>query len=251
MSQPSSPTRYKLTVAYKGDGYKGWQIQKNGLTIQETLENTLLRILQKKIPVTGAGRTDSGVHAEGQVAHITLDTKIEPIKLLKGLNGLLPPDIRILSIEEVALSFHARFSAKEKIYCYKLYRHKIHNPFHRRDSLHYPHPISIDAIQEAIPHFLGTKNFKSFTNEAHNVEKDYCKTLYNIEIKEEGEILSFTFSGSGFLYKMVRNLSATLLAIGTNRLPLSSLPALFAAEDRRVCPGALPALGLTLIKVVY
>ncbi len=167
------------------------------------------------------------------------------------MNALLPPDIRILEIEPVDSSFHARFSAKEKIYSYTLSQGPVHHPFHRYTSLYYPYALSEELIREAIPHFLGTRNFKAFANQAFNPEKNYVKTLRAIEITNANNFFSFTFYGDGFLYKMVRNLTATLVEVGRGRLSPQAINAIFISEDRRKCPAVLPPEGLTLIKVVY
>lgn len=238
--------RYKITIAYDGTNYSGWQIQPNGPSIQETIEKVLYTLMQKDVSITGSGRTDAGVHANGQVAHFDLEKPIT----LKSLNSLLPPDIRILSLEEVSSDFHARFSAKEKTYLYHVTTAKVQSPFERRYALHYTFPIDRKKILESIPLFTGTKNFSSFANEL-DPKRNPIKTLHELSLISTDSGFILKFRGDGFLYKMVRNISGTLLDIGRGKLEATQIPHIFESKSRSFAGKASPAHALFLQTVLY
>lgn len=236
-----------MIIAYDGTDFLGWQTQGNGKTVQEIIETALFQITQKKIVVTGSGRTDSGVHAEGQVAHFILENS--PV-CLKSLNSLLPTAIRVLSIEEADPNFHARFSAKEKIYHYHITTDKVQLPTLRRFALHSTFPLDLEKILEAIPHFLGTKNFASFANEL-NPKKNPIKTLYELSLNPTQTGFTLKFRGNGFLYKMVRNITGTLLDIGRGKIAPNSIPEILNAHSRPFAGKTAPPHGLFLQTVLY
>ncbi len=239
--------KFKIRLAYDGTEYGGWQIQPNAPTIQETIEKVLQKITGRPISVTGSGRTDAGVHANGQVAHFILEEKEIS---LKSLNSLLPGDIRIFSLEEVPPTFHARFSAKEKTYLYHVTTNKVQSPFQRRYALHNTFALDIDKILNAIPYFIGTKNFASFANEL-SPSRNPHKTLHELAFikTETGFILKFR--GDGFLYKMVRNITGTLLDIGRGKLDAKSLPSIFDSKSRSFAGKTAPPHALFLEGVLY
>ena len=236
-----------MTLAYDGTNYAGWQIQPNALTIQEVIEKILNQITGAPIFITGSGRTDAGVHANGQVCHFDLNTT--PISI-KSLNALLPPDIRILSINETHPTFHSRFSAIEKTYIYHVTTDRIQSPFQRRYALHNTFPLDLEKIFEAIPYFLGKKNFTSFANEL-SPHRNPVKTLHELAFikTETGFILKFR--GDGFLYKMVRNITGTLLDIGRGQLNPKSLPSIFESKSRCFAGKTAPPHALFLEAVLY
>ncbi len=236
-----------MTLAYDGTLYSGWQIQPNGLTIQEVLEKVLNKISQKKISITGSGRTDAGVHANGQVCHFEIDN-FSPS--LKSINGLLPLDIRVFSLEEVGPTFHARFSVKEKTYLYKITTDKIQSPFERKYALHNTFSLDLDNIYEAIPHFIGLKNFSSFANEL-SLSRNPMKTLHELSLIKTSSGFTLKFRGDGFLYKMVRNITGTLLDIGRGQLDAQALPAIFETKSRCFAGKTAPPHGLFLDSVLY
>lgn len=240
----------KILIAYDGTDYAGWQRQKNQITIQECIETALKKILQETVSIIGAGRTDRGVHAEGQVAHFLTPSKMPLPILKKGLNALLPPDIRILSIEPTDSSFHARFSAKAKIYQYRICTLPTQPPFQRRFVYHFPHPLDLNLIKEASYSFLGTKNFKAFANTLPP-NRNPIKTLSMIQFVEEPYGFSLTFKGDGFLYKMVRNIVGTLLDVGQGKISPKEMPLILESEDRRNAGKTAPPHGLTLITIDY
>lgn len=243
--------KYKLTIAYDGTPFSGWQIQPNGRSIQQEIETALATIYQMPIKITGSGRTDAGVHAHGQVAHCMLPTAFPA--LLKSLNSLLPPEISLLQLTQAPPSFHARFSALEKVYTYCVTTTPVQLPHDARYSLHYTYKHDLTRIHAAIPHLLGTHDFSSFANEARrfNEEKSPIKTLIAIDLHQTPTGFTLTFRGNGFLYKMVRNLTGLLLDIARYKLPPAAAAQLLTACDRTLAPAAAPAHALFLTSVVY
>jgi tRNA pseudouridine38-40 synthase len=246
--------RYKLTISYEGTNYSGWQIQKKSISIQGLIENALSLIMKKKVPLLGASRTDAGVHALGQVAHFSSEDEIDMRKLQASLNGILPKDIRILKVDKVPPTFHARFSAKGKIYHYFLCNNAYENPFSRKYCLHFPHKLNFDSLQKAALLLEGTHDFTSFANNHLCGSAAVCpiKTIKKISIEhlEEGQ-LRFEFEADGFLYKMIRNMMGTLLEIAKGKREVESIKEILAAKDRKKAGQAAPALGLFLVKVNY
>jgi len=243
--------KYKLTISYDGTSYSGWQVQPNAISIQSLIQDALTTALRTPTPLSGSGRTDAGVHALNQTAHFTADAPQDPRKLTHSLNGLLPPDIRIKKIEQVPDDFHARYSAKSKIYRYHL-RLAV-NPFTRLYSYHLPFPLDITLLKKATHHFIGEHDFTSFSNEAHkgSAAINPIRNLMRLDILEKQDEIILEFEANGFLYKMVRNITGTLLDIARGKLPLENLPEIFAAKDRKKAAAAAPAHGLFLVNVIY
>lgn len=248
-----TPFKYKITLAYEGTNYGGWQVQPNAVSIQGLIEQSLATILRKPVPIFGSGRTDAGVHAIGQVAHFAFDAPIDILKTLASLNGLLPPDIRILSIEETALDFHARYSAAGKIYHYRLHLDPISDPFKHRYAYQVPHPVDLALLKEAAAHFIGTRDFTSFANEPGrgSAAHDAVRTLQRLDLIEEVGGARLEFQGDGFLYKMVRNIVGTLLDVCAGKISKEQIPAILAAKDRRLAGRSAPPEGLYLVRVLY
>ncbi|MDR2539574.1 MAG: tRNA pseudouridine(38-40) synthase TruA [Chlamydiales bacterium] len=244
---------YKLCIAYEGTCYSGWQIQKNGISIQVLLEKYLSIILRDSIQVIGSGRTDAGVHAIGQIAHFKTTTSFEFSRLLKSLNGLLPPDIRVLNIEKAPLHFHARYSAIGKVYHYYLYVSPVKDPFNCFYAYRVPHPVSLNTLTQAAKFFIGTHDFTSFANEATtgSAAKNAVRSLRRLSILQQEEYIRLELEANGFLYKMVRNIVGTLLDICAGKIELERLPTIFQAKDRRQAGRTAPAHGLILAKVDY
>jgi tRNA pseudouridine38-40 synthase len=245
---------YKLLIAYDGTSYSGWQIQPNGPSIQEHIQNALRIILRNSfISVIGSGRTDSGVHAKGQVAHFKTEQSIDVQKVLWSLNGLLPVDIRIKQLEEVSTDFHAQYDAIGKEYHYSLSLDRVADPFTRLYGWHISGRLDQDLLQEGIKHFIGTHDFTSFTNEQHagSAAKNPVRTLYRLDIVPNEGGICLEFEGNGFLYKMVRNIVGTLVCVGIGKMKASEIPIIFEARDRKRTPSAAPPHGLCLMKVYY
>ncbi len=244
---------YKLTLAYDGTRYGGWQIQKNALSIQALVQDALTTILKTPTQATGAGRTDAGVHALGQVAHFVHAPAFDLRRLLVSLNGLLPPDVRALSVEQAPHNFHARYSARAKTYHYRLHLDRVLDPFKRLYCAHILHPVNVDLLEQASKLFLGTHDFTSFANEAHQgcAARKPIKTIHRIDLISEPGGLRLEFEGDGFLYKMVRTLVGTLLEVSSGKRSLHEIPEIFAAKDRRRAGKTAPPQGLFLAKIDY
>lgn len=245
--------KYKLVLAYDGTCYSGWQVQPNATSIQLLVQNALSTALHVPTGVTGSGRTDAGVHALAQTAHFTTLEEIDPYRLLASLNGLLPDDIRILSVEEVDEGFHARYSATGKIYHYHMHLDRVPDPFKRLYSTHVHSRVTIALMKPACALFVGTHDFTSFANEAHrgSASRDAIRTVKRLDLVEEEGGIRLEFEADGFLYKMVRNITGTLLEVGKGRLTLEQVSEILAAKDRKRAAAAAPPQGLFLIQVLY
>jgi len=245
--------RYRIALAYEGTYFSGWQKQPNGLSIQTLVEKALTTILRTPAYLTASGRTDRGVHALEQIAHFTVPITIDTARLIYSANALLPKDIRLLECIEVDLSFHARYSALSKEYHYYLISLPHLSPFRRNFALHFPYSLDLSLMRSATLHFVGTRDFTSFANEAArgSAAKNAVRTLKRIDLFEEEEGIRLEFEGDGFLYKMVRNIVGTLLEVGRHKLSLEEIPSIFRAKDRRRAPNAAPPQGLFLVKVYY
>ncbi|MFN0065248.1 MAG: tRNA pseudouridine(38-40) synthase TruA [Chlamydiales bacterium] len=238
--------KHKLCIAYDGGGYSGWQIQPNAPSIQEELEKALSLLCKEQVRVIGSGRTDQGAHALAQVAHFT--SGITPPLL--ALNGVLPPDIRVKTLEIVPDSFHAQYSATGKIYHYHIWLERIADPFIRRYRYHFPYPLSMELVEEASSLFVGRHDFKTFANVGSNV-KSTTRHLKKIDVVPQEGGFRLEFEGEGFLYKMVRNIVGTLLEVATHKRPLEDILELFAKKDRRLAGTCAPAHALFLMQVFY
>jgi tRNA pseudouridine38-40 synthase len=245
--------KYKLTIAYDGTSYSGWQVQPHDLSIQQVLQKAMGIILRRPIVLTGSGRTDAGVHAAGQIAHFKHDTEIDLYRFHNSLNSLIPHDIRVIVIEPVSLDFHAQYSAVGKEYHYHLYLDKVMDPFRRHYCWHLHQPLDDDLLRQAAALFVGTHDFTSFANEAHrgSASKDPVRTLKRLTVVEELGGLRLEFEADGFLYKMVRNSVGTLVDVASGKRPLGDVVKIFSARDRRQGSMAAPPQGLFLMNVQY
>lgn len=245
--------KYKLTIAYDGTGYVGWQKQLTGISIQELLEKALSTFLRKPMQIIGASRTDAGVHAKGQVAHFTSSVMLDTYRCLYSLNYLLPKAIRIIKMEEVPLEFHARYSACSKEYHYHLRLNRIRDPFKSRYSYPIYTLLDLDLLKQAAQLCVGTKNFSSFANEAFqgSAAKNPIRTIHRLSVCPEEEGIRLEFVGDGFLYKMVRNLTGTLIEVARGKVSLDQLLTIFSACDRRKAAMAAPSHALFLIEINY
>jgi tRNA pseudouridine38-40 synthase len=245
--------KYKLIIAYDGTAYSGWQIQNNAVSIQSLLEEALATILRAPTPVAASGRTDAGVHARAQVAHFTSEVAPDLKRLHLSLNGILPDDIRILSVEEASPDFHARYSAVSKEYHYHLHLERTTDPFKRLYAYHDYSSLDLEKMKEAAHHFIGTHDFTTFANEASkgSAAKNPVRTITRLDICHEPGGIRLEFEGDGFLYKMVRNITGTLLDVARGKIAIESIPQLFEAKNRSLAPPAAPSRGLFLVKVNY
>ena len=245
---------YKLTLAYDGTRYCGWQIQPNGPTIQQHLQEALGTLLGGIHPsLIGSGRTDAGVHALNQVAHFKTEHYFTSNGLLLALNGLLPRDIRIKEVESAPLDFHAQYSAVSKEYHYYLFLERVMDPFRRLYAWHVLRKIDETLLKEGARLFVGTHDFTSFANASHegSASRDPVRTIYRLDVCAAEGGLRLEFEGDGFLYKMVRNIVGTLIDLASHRINLEDVRALLQAKDRRKAGQAAPPQGLFLVKVGY
>lgn len=245
---------YKLTLAYVGTHFSGWQIQPNAPSVQENIQKALALLFNvEHMTVIGSGRTDAGVHALNQVAHFKTPIFFEPQRLLLALNGLLPQDIRIKKVELVPLDFHSQYSAISKEYHYHIYLEAIMDPFRRHYCWHVRRKLDLPLLREASTLFVGKHDFTSFANEPHagSVAKNPVRNLFRLEIFPEEGGIRLEFEGDGFLYKMVRNIVGTLVDVASHRLTLDNVLAIFEAKDRRQASRAAPPQGLFLVQVNY
>jgi tRNA pseudouridine38-40 synthase len=240
----------KLTLAYDGTGFHGWQIQPQLRTVQGELQTALQKLFNHDVNVTGSGRTDAGVHAHGQVASVETIRTMDTDAVLRGANALLPDEVRVLSVEEVDPGFHARRSARSKTYEYHVWRNPIVSPFQCKYVYPFRYPLDEDAIDAGTRGFIGTHDFTSFCAAATEVE-DRVRTIFEASWDRSDSTWVFSIRGNGFLQYMVRTIAGTLLEIGQGRLRPEQVAEIFEARDRRLAGPSLPPRGLHLIEVEY
>ncbi len=240
----------KLTLAYDGTNFHGWQIQPQLLTIQGELQRALQKLFNHEVAVTGSGRTDAGVHAHGQVANVKTIRTMDTDAVLRGANALLREDVRVYSVEEVSPEFHARRSARSKTYEYHIWRHPIASPFHCRYVYGFRYPLDESAIDLGTAQFVGTHDFTSFSATASKIE-NRTRTIFEANWIRSDDEWIFRIRGNGFLQYMVRTIAGTLLEVGQGRTRPEQILDIFGARDRRLAGPSLPALGLHLIEVEY
>lgn len=240
----------KCVIAYDGTAYQGWQRQANGPTIQAAIENAFVPLLGVTPTVTGAGRTDAGVHALGQVASVQLESAVPADAIRRALNVRLATDIRILSVEDAAPEFHARFDAIGKTYRYRLVTSEVAMPFDRAYIWHLPGRLDVPAMREAAAHLVGQHDFAAFQS-AHSSVTDTVRTLTRVDLQSTGDGLILEVHGDGFLRHMVRAIMGTLVDVGAGRRMAASVPMLIRSRDRGQAGDTAPAAGLTLVAVDY
>ena len=248
--QPLKRRNIRLTIAFDGTAYHGWQVQHDSPTVQGLISEALARITGENVNVTGSGRTDAGTHARGLVANFATESRIAPAQFLRALNGILPRDIRILSARQMPLRFHSRRDAVSKTYRYQIYLGLVLPPHLAREYFHYPYRLDLAKMEAAARLFPGEHDFASFakTNASY---KSTIRHVFRCELKKKGSRLLLTVQGSGFLHHMVRNMAGTLLEVGKGSISLEEFQDLFAKRDRRLAGFTAPAHGLVLLKVRY
>ncbi len=239
---------FKLVVAYDGTDFRGWQRQPAGRTVQGALEDALFRVTQKRVAVHGAGRTDAGVHAAGQVASFRAAPKLDEATLFRALNAVLPDDVRVLSLEPAPPEFHARRSALSKTYEYRIVTSRLVSPFDFRFALHVPSRLDIAAMRRAAALFVREADFSAFTS---NREYDPVRRVTRSELRRRGGVLVYAIEAGGFLQYMVRTIVGTLLEIGRGKLRPEAVESIFAGRDRSQAGPTAPARGLCLVRVDY
>ena len=232
---------FKLTMAYDGTRYGGWQLQPNAVTIQGLIEAALKKLAGKRIVIHGSGRTDAGVHAREQVANCSFATRHTPAVLRSALNANLPEDVRVLRVQQVNAKFHARFSAKSKEYRYQIDTGTVADPFLRQFAWHHPRPLSLPAMRRAAKLLKGRHDFTALSAKS---ERDPGRTIKKLAITKTGNLLTIAVIADGFLYKMVRSIVGALVKVGEGKLTVEQLHELMHAKKRTALVETAPAKGL-------
>jgi tRNA pseudouridine38-40 synthase len=239
---------YRLVIGYDGTDFRGWQRQPDGRTVQGVLEEAVFKVTRKRTVVHGAGRTDAGVHALGQVASIRGVFKLTDEVLFRALNAVLPADVRVFTLGEAPPGFHARRSARSKLYRYRIVHAPQASPLDRRYVLHWPYPLKLGAMREAARLFVRTADFTAFSS---NRDRSPVRTVTRSELRRSGDEIVYTVEAQGFLRYMVRTIVGTLLEVGRGRIRPADIEAIFGNRDRSLAGPTAPARGLTLVRVDY
>lgn len=242
--------RVMLVVAYDGTDYCGWQVQNNGETIEGVLNRELSELFGENITVIGASRTDSGVHALGNVAVFDTNTRMPAEKISYALNGRLPDSIRIQKSLQVADDFHPRKCACTKIYEYRILNREFELPAFRLNTYFFRRKLDVERMRAACPYFLGEHDFKSFCS-IHTQAETTVRTIYSLDVEQQGELITIRVTGSGFLYNMVRIIAGTLIQVGIGAYEPEDMKAMIEACDRQAAGPTAPAKGLTLVGMIY
>ena len=246
--------KFKLTLAFDGTNYQGWQTQKIGTGAQQIVELALARLFPSHPILHGSSRTDSGVHALGLVAHFEVpsaEVRMTDTKLILGLNAWLPDDIRIFDAVRVPLGFHARFDAREKEYRYCIWNRPWMNPLLRRTAWHVPKPLNFAAMKRAARAFLGRHDFRAFTSNPGYAREQTVRTITRCQVRREAGLLTFVIRGDGFLYKMCRGIVGTIVQTGMGKFRAEEILPILKKKDRRLAGMTAPSHGLVLWEVFY
>lgn len=250
----NDPLKLKLTIAYDGTHYSGWQTQKTGIGVQQKIEEAFARIFPSVQRIHSSSRTDTGVHALGMVAHVEIpraEFKMPILKVALAINAHLPADIRIVTAVKCKADFHARFQAKGKQYRYYVWNHPAMNPLLRQQAWHVARPLNLPVMRAAAQFFVGQHDFRSITANRGDELENAVRTLTRCEIKRNGPLLTFIIEGDGFLYKMCRGIVGTVVQAGQGKFAAEEVKEILAKKDRRVAGMTAPAHGLVLQKVFY
>lgn len=249
----------RLTIEYDGTNYCGWQIQNSAKrivhsakrdTIQGTIEEALKKILQEKVKLIGSGRTDSGVHARGQVANFKTKSRLSSTNIQRAVNSLLPSDIRVREAVEVQLHFNSRFEAKSKMYRYTIVNDTLVSPFDRRYCYFFSYPLNVARMRREAKCLIGKHDFKSF-QAADKEEKNSTRRIKKLKIKRERDFIYIDIEADGFLHNMARNIVGTLVEAGRGKLKIGSVEKILKAKNRELAGPTASAKGLCLMKVKY
>jgi tRNA pseudouridine38-40 synthase len=247
---------YRLTLQYDGTEFSGWQIQEDARTVQGELTRALSLVEGREVVVHGAGRTDAGVHAEGQVASVRLRREFEPEKLRAAINGNVANDLRVVEVQIVPDDFHARFDAKGKTYCYRVFNERVMSPFWSRYALHESRAIDTDAMCEAAALFIGEHDWTAFSSAQTDV-KSRVRNVNALEVtrrrsvRGRGILIEIRVSADGFLRYMVRSIAGALLAVGRGETDAEAIRRAIETGERTHAAATAPAHGLTLVEVRY
>lgn len=242
--------RLLITIQYDGSAYHGWQVQKNALSVQEVFQNAIEKVFLKRLDVKGCSRTDSGVHANMFCLTVDTDMEIENSGVVCALNTYLPKDIAAVACKEVSFDFHPRYSCKSKEYIYKIYNGKIRNPFLEKYALHYRFNLDEKYLNEQAQAFLGTHDFCGFCSIKSDVG-DTVRTIKNIKVERNGDMVTITIEADGFLYNMVRIIVGTLLFVNEGKIKENELKSVIDSKDRKRAGKTAGPQGLYLNKVNY
>jgi tRNA pseudouridine38-40 synthase len=240
----------RLVVEYDGTDFAGWQRQDGQPTIQQSLEEAFAAMTGQRVVVRGAGRTDAGVHAEGQVASVEVASRIPNLGFLRGLNSHLPRTIAVLDVEDMPTGFNARFSARGKIYRYQVWNHPVRSPRHARHAWHVHDALDSHRMREAASLLVGEHDFRAFRS-ADCDRKNTVRIIRRFDVSRRGALVQLEVEGTAFLRNMVRILAGTLVAVGRGKMTTEHVSALLAHGDRTKAGMTAPACGLTLVKVIY
>jgi tRNA pseudouridine38-40 synthase len=246
--------KFKLTLAYDGGAYAGWQVQRSGVGVQQKVEEALRRLFPSVRRIHSSSRTDTGVHALGMVAHVEVpraECNMPVAKLALAINAWLPEDIRVQRAVRCPASFHARFDARGKEYRYEVWNARSMNPLRRHQAWHVPHALDLAAMRRAARWLVGRHDFRSLAANRDYKTENTVRTLSRCDIRRRGPQLVFIIQGDGFLYKMCRSIVGTLIQVGRGRYQPDDVRAMLKAEDRRAAGMSAPAHGLVLWRVFY
>lgn len=239
-----------LRIMYDGSDFHGWQVQPNGITVQEELQNAVEQILGVRENITGCSRTDSGVHANDFCCTLRTENNIECSRLADGLNAVLPDTVSVKSCEDVNIDFHPRYDCKKKQYLYRVWNSRCKNPFLRNYTFRYSRSIDADFLNEQAQSFVGTHDFSGFCSSGSSVENT-VRTIYSFSVIRNGDEVDFIVEGDGFLYNMVRIMVGTLIEISEKRIEKDTLTDIIKSKDRMRAGRTMPACGLYLNRVYY
>ena len=246
--------KLKLTIAYHGARYKGWQVQKSGITVQQKVEEALKRFFPSVDRVHSSSRTDTGVHARGMVAHVEVqkdEFRIGELKLRLALNSFLPDDVSVTEVKRVPGNFHARFDAAGKQYRYMIWNHPALNPLQREVSWHVPRELDLLSMQEGAKFFIGDHDFRAFAVKREYEMRSTIRVVSNCKLYKKDSMLTCLIEGEGFLYKMCRGIVGTLVEVGLGKLKPVDISNILKSCDRSQAGMTAPAHGLILWKVMY
>jgi tRNA pseudouridine38-40 synthase len=252
----TSSMNFKLTIHYDGTDFHGWQMQENLRTVQGEISGALALIEGRPVVLHGSGRTDAGVHAEGQVANVVLQREITPEKLRAAVNANIGNDVRIIAVDPVDNDFHARFSVKEKTYIYRIVNGRVISPFWNRFAFHEGRPLDIHRMKTGATLFIGTHDWTAFSSAQSDAESR-VRTINRLEVSERceprapGRLIEITIAADGFLRYMVRSIAGSLLALGREEIRYELVKQAIDSGDRSLVAATAPACGLTLLSVRY
>ncbi len=250
MTDGQGQRNLRLVVEYDGTDFSGWQRQITERTVQGTLEQKILELLGETVVIRGAGRTDAGVHAEGQVASLRLKSNIPTGGFLRGLNTILPNDLALVDVSEAAPDFDARFSARGKVYRYRVWNHAVRSPKHARTSWHVRHPLDLDVMRASAGLLCGEHDFRGFRASDCD-RRNTVRVIRRFDISRLGAIVDIEVEATAFLKNMVRILAGTLVDVGRAKLDVATVSHVLASGDRTAGGVTAPARGLTLVRVIY